>query len=86
MPMEINIERDFETWLEEGIKHGWCGPAVCYTHDGLPTSEPEDAEFEDGGDPCMHIVRMYEDHMQQKSVEANHSTSVWRATNQGIDL
>lgn len=86
MHMELNAERDFETWLEEGIKHGWCGPAVCYTHDALPTSEPEDAEFEDGGDPCLHIVRMYEDHMHKKAVEANHSPSVWRATNQGLEI
>jgi hypothetical protein len=65
---------------------GWCGPAVCSTHDGLPTSEPEDAEFEDGGDPCIHVIRLYEDSTHKEAVEANHSPSTWRATNRGIDI
>ena len=77
---------DFEVWMKHGIEKGWCGPAVCYTHDGLPTSEPEDAEFEDGADPCIHIVRMYEDADHKKAIEANHSPSTWRATNQGIEI
>jgi hypothetical protein len=78
--------QDFEEWLAHGVKMGWCGPAVCDTHDGLPMSEPEDAEFEDGGDPCIHIIRLYEDHMHKKAVEANHSPSTWRATNRGLDI
>lgn len=52
---------DFETWLQTGIENGWCGPAVCYTHDGLPTSASEDCEFEEGEDPCMHVIRLYDD-------------------------
>jgi hypothetical protein len=84
--MDINGEQDFEQWLKFGIDKGWCGPSVCYTHDGLPSSEPEDSEFEDGGDPCMHIIRLYEDFMHKKAIEANHSPSTWRATNRGIDV
>lgn len=77
---------DFEEWIKTGIENGWCGPAICYTHDGFPTSEHEDAEFEDGADPCMHVIRLYEDYNQKKSIEANHSPSVWRASNRGIDV
>lgn len=84
--MELNVELDFEAWLEQGVKNGWCGPAVCYTHDGMPTTEPEDTEFEDGGDPCIHVVRMYEDRIHKMGVEANHSPSTWRATNRGIGI
>lgn len=80
------MDIDFEQWLALGIKNGWCGPAVCYTHDGLPTSEPEDAEFEEGNDPCLHIIRLYEDDENKAAVEANHSASIWRATNRGIDV
>ena len=82
IPMDMN----FEDWLKLGIENGWCGPAVCYTHDGLPTSEPEDAEFEEGADPCLHIIRLYEDNDHRAAVEANHSPSTWRATNRGIDV
>jgi hypothetical protein len=76
---------NFDEWIRVGIANGWCGPAVCYTHDGLPTTEAEDTEFEES-DPCIHIVRLYEDVDTKIGVEANHGASVWRATNQGIEL
>jgi len=75
---------NFNEWLEYGIKQGWAGPDVCYTHDGLPTDEAEEAEFEEGSDPCLHIIRLYEDKHHKKRIETNHSPSVWRATNKGI--
>lgn len=64
-------------WLEIGIANKWCGPAVCYTHDGLPTSREEDLEFEEG-DPCIHIARLYESPDQALDIEENHSPSIWR--------
>lgn len=67
----------FDSWIELGVKRGWCGPPVCYTHDGLPTSDIEDEEFEHG-DPCLHIVRLYHDSEMKLSIEANHSPSIWR--------
>ena len=68
----------FDEWITYGIEKGWCGPPVCYTHDGLPMSEQEYAEFDEGQDPCTHIVRMYEDIDMKKSIEENHSPSQWR--------
>jgi hypothetical protein len=76
---------DFSEWLQEGITNGFCGPAVCYTHDGLPLSDQEYTEFEDG-DPCVHIIRLYEDTEVKAAVEENHSPSIWRATNSGFSL
>lgn len=76
---------DFDTWLQKGITNGWVGPAICYTHDGLPTSQAEDEEFEES-DPCIHILRLYEDPVIKLAVEENHAPSVWRATNNGIAL
>jgi len=68
----------FDEWITYGIEKGWCGPPVCYTHDGLPMSEQEYAEFDEGQDPCTHIVRMYEDIDMKKEIEDNHSPSQWR--------
>jgi len=68
---------DFQEWLQYGIDNNWCGPAVCYTHDGLPTSIAEDEEWEEG-DPCIHIARLYESREVKLQVEENHSPSVWR--------
>jgi hypothetical protein len=82
----LTMEFDFEEWLKIGIEKGWCGPAVCETHDGLPLDELELEGFDEGGDPCIHILRLYEDPEHKARIEDNHSPSVWRATNSGIEL
>lgn len=79
------MSKRFDEWLQEGLSLGFCGPAVCYTHDGLPTTVAEDEEFEEG-DPCIHVLRLYEDNATKIGVETNHAPSVWRATNSGYDL
>lgn len=70
----------FDEWLKVGMDAGYVGPPVCFTHDGLPTSEAEDEEY-DLGDPCLHILRLYTDDMARKRIERNHAPSVWRRTN-----
>ena len=70
----------FDEWHNIGISNNWCGPAVCYTHDGLPTSETEDEQFDEGDDICIHIVRLYENEDQRTLIETNHSPSIWRNT------
>jgi hypothetical protein len=72
------MDMTFNEWITYGIEKGWCGPPVCYTHDGLPMSEQEYTEFDEGQDPCTHIVRMYEDIDMKKEIEDNHSPSQWR--------
>jgi hypothetical protein len=67
----------FDEWMKIGLESGWCGPPVCYTHDGLPMSEEEEAEFEEG-DPCVHVIRMYESEEHRAAVEESHSPSQWR--------
>jgi hypothetical protein len=73
------MKDNFDKWLQVGIKNNWCGPAICYTHDGLPISERQSQEFEEGGDPCLHIIRLYEDVETKQEIEDNHPPSVWRA-------
>ena len=69
----------FQEWLEIGIQNSWCGPAVCETHDGLPLSEEEEDEFyEQGLDPCIHVLRLYQSIPHRMSIELNHSPSQWR--------
>jgi hypothetical protein len=73
-----------EEWIEYGLKNGWCGPPVCYTHDALPTSADEDEEFEDG-DPCITVIRMYDNGEMKKQIEENHSPSIWRKGSFNLD-
>ena len=78
----VRLGLTFDDWLRIGLANGYCGPAVCYPHDGVPTTESEDIEYDDGLDPCQHIVRLYADESMKTAVEANHAPSVWRRTNQ----
>ena len=41
-------------------------------------TQAEDDEFNEGSDPCMHILRLYEDVDMKLAVEESHSPSVWR--------
>jgi hypothetical protein len=73
----------FDEWLQYGYKNNFCSPPVCEIHDGLPTTATEDEQFSEGSDPCIYILRLYDDNATSKGVEANHSASTWRATNLG---
>jgi hypothetical protein len=50
----------FDEWLAFGVERGWVSEPVCDTHEGPPLSEAESAEFDDGGDPCVHVLRLFE--------------------------
>ena len=76
--MSETSEFSFEQWMSYGLQKGWCGPPVCYTHDGLPATPEEDEEFEEGHDPCIHIIRMYESDEHRAAIEESHSPSQWR--------
>lgn len=45
---------------------------------GIPATDDEMNEFEEGGDPCIHVIRPYRDDEERLAVEAAHSPSVWR--------
>jgi hypothetical protein len=68
----------FDEWLQIGVDNKWCGPAVCATHDGIPMSEAEEEEWEQGSDPCQHIVRLYEDETVAEAINAQFSAYQWR--------
>lgn len=54
-------EQEFAIWLENGIDRGWISEPYCHTHDGgmQYMSEEEIQEWEDGGDPCEHVLRIF---------------------------
>ena len=68
----------FDRWLVYGIEQGFCGPAVCTTHDGIPSTREEDDVWEEYGEVCIHMMRPYTDAAQKEAVEENHSPSNWR--------
>jgi hypothetical protein len=76
----------FDDWVKIGFDNGWVGAPICETHDGLPLTEAQDKEFEEGGDPCVHILRLYDTVEEKLEVEENHSPSIWRATNSGLGI
>ena len=76
---------NFEKWLQYGYKNKWCGPSVCKIHEGLPTTIFENEELFKGNDPCIHIIRLYDDEDMKQAVEANHSASRWLADNRGFE-
>lgn len=56
--MENNMDEFYE-WLRKGHEAGWVSDAFCNTHDGDPyMTEEEEKEWEDGGDPCMHVIKI----------------------------
>lgn len=80
-----NIQMSFDEWMEHGITQGYCGPPVCVTHDGVPTTAAEDsADFDEGMDVCVSMMRVYEGQEEKLAVESNHAPSTWRRTNMGL--
>ena len=55
----MNNEEEFGKWIRHGIEEGWVSEPFCNTHDIDPVmGEDEQAEWEAGGDPCQHVVRL----------------------------
>ena len=73
-----NSTLSFDEWIKLGVDNNFVGPPICSTHDGVPMSLEEEQEFEEGNDPCVHILRLYDCIETKQSVEETHSPSVWR--------
>jgi len=48
----------FKQWLAMGLRKGYCSEEYCQTHDAGPITEAEEKEWNEGGDPCMFVVRL----------------------------
>lgn len=60
---------DFEMWLSIGREHGYCSMPVCNTHDGVPQTAGELELWDNGDDPCVHVIRLYESPEQMAEAE-----------------
>jgi hypothetical protein len=47
-------------WLRHGIERGYCSELTCQTHDIGRLTDEEAERFEDGDDPCVFVVRVWE--------------------------
>jgi hypothetical protein len=52
---------DVHEWLDYGMTMGYCMSPVCDTHEGVELTPGELAEFEEGLDPCVSVVRFFAD-------------------------
>jgi hypothetical protein len=68
----------FDLWLEVGIRRGFISPPVCQTHDGTPVSLGEEMEWEDGGDPCIYVMRLYDSIATKREIELHSTVAQWR--------
>lgn len=50
---------EFVDWLNIGTEKGWVSGPVCATHNGLPNTEEEENEWEEGYDPCVIGLRVW---------------------------
>ena len=56
---EYNLEKSSASGLYQGIDEGWVTEPFCNTHDIDPAmGEEEQAEWDDGLDPCQHVLRI----------------------------
>lgn len=62
---------NYVQWAQYGIDKGWATPEVCATHEGIPNTEAEDAAWEEGEDPCVHVIRLIESPEDLKYIKEN---------------
>jgi hypothetical protein len=68
----------FDEWIVIGMNSGWCSPPLCETHDGVPQTKAEEEQWEEGGDPCIHVIRLFDSPEDKAEAEEGHSPSQWR--------
>lgn len=50
---------EFHSFLARAEAAGFTSRSFCYTHDAPPLNEEEDADFGEGFDPCIPVVRIW---------------------------
>ena len=52
-------DMSFIDWLAYGVRKDWISDPVCVTHEGIPNTEEEYKQQEEGKDPCRNILRLW---------------------------
>lgn len=52
-------EMTFQEWVDLGVNNKWVSYPVCDTHEGTPFTEEESKDIDDGGDPCLVVMRVW---------------------------
>ena len=58
--MEPEEMDEFYEWLQKGIDRKWCTDVACSTHDVVEMTDEEMEAWEEGWDPCIFVVRIWE--------------------------
>ena len=58
MMVKEKTEMSIGEWLRIGLENNFCTEIACQTHDVVGYTTEEETEFEEGGDPCVFIVRI----------------------------
>ena len=76
----IEVLESMEEWIAYGVAQGWCSPSYCDTHEGVPLSETESSQFDEGADPCVITIRLGNEAEWEE--EAQEYNRVWRSASE----
>lgn len=54
------VDMDYNKWLAYGQREGWISNVYCEVHESTPLTDAEYADFDNGVDPCVFVVRIYD--------------------------
>lgn len=69
--MLIGRVSEFDLWLAYGMNQGWVSDPKCISHSEIPVRNWEQMEFDVGMDPCLLVLRLWEDGMPDDDDEIN---------------
>ena len=49
-----------EEWINYGIEQKFISEPDCERHKGFPMTAEEEAEIDEGGDPCFVVMRLFD--------------------------
>jgi len=53
------IDLEFDAWVAYGVDKGFCTFPLCETHDGVPVTSAEMDEFDEFGEMCVPVLRLW---------------------------
>lgn len=62
---------NFNRWIKIGRKNKWISNPTCNTHEGFPMTKEELDAWDEGADPCIHVLRLYSDKTDFDSAEGS---------------